>query len=126
MSFLMLLQIPLKYLQLCKNLPTIFSGTYKSYICCVNNDGGSRNCLCKLTLRLRGRQGRCVYISLYRHTFTQPSSNLLCLASLWSGITRDWDGADRRNTLSITSIRMNYSDNTAQASRLRQTFRMLF
>ena len=59
MSFFMLLQIPLKYLQLCKNSPTIFSGTYKSLICCVNNMAGSWNRLWKLTLRLRGRQGRC-------------------------------------------------------------------
>ena len=53
------LQIPLKFFPLCNNLPTIFSGTYKSFICCVNNNGGSRNCLWKLTLRLRDRQGRC-------------------------------------------------------------------
>ena len=47
------------YLPLCNNLQTIFTGTYKSFIFCVNNNGGSRNCLWKLTLRLRDRQGRC-------------------------------------------------------------------
>ena len=57
------LQIPLKCLPLCNNLQTIFSGTYKSFICCVNNNGEIRNRLWKLTLRLRGRQGRCVPIS---------------------------------------------------------------
>ena len=64
MSFLMLLQIPLKYLQLFKNSPTIFSGTYKSFICCVNYMAESWNRLWKLPLRLRGRQGRCEQIPL--------------------------------------------------------------
>ena len=70
MSFLMLLQIPLKYLQLCKNSPTIFSGTYKSLICCVKNMDGSWNRLWKLTLRLRGRQGRCVLFAVYNCSAT--------------------------------------------------------
>ena len=62
---------------LCKNLPTIFSGTYKSYICCVNNDGGSRNCLCKLTLRLKGRQGRC---GLILYLYFPIVSNIIVLS----------------------------------------------
>ena len=83
MSFLMLLQIPLKYLQLCKNSPTIFSGTYKSFICCVNNNGGSKNRLWKLTLRLRGLQGRCGSTlasdpNTRRVETTSSSSSLLC------------------------------------------------
>ena len=56
-------QIPLKFLPLCNNSQTIFSGTYKSFICCVNNNGGSRNCLWKLTLRLRSCKGRCGLIA---------------------------------------------------------------
>ena len=58
-SIFQYLQIPLKFLPLCKNSQTILSGTYKSFICCVNNNRGNRNRLWKLTLRLRGRQGRC-------------------------------------------------------------------
>ena len=83
MSFLMLLQIPLKYLQLFKNSPTIFSGTYKSFICCVNYMAESWNRLWKLPLRLRGRQGRCALVTpLICRVWSQIS--LLPMACCWA------------------------------------------
>ena len=59
MSFLMLLQISLKFWQMCKNSLAIISGTPQFFIRHVNNTRGKWNCHCRLTLRLTGRQGRC-------------------------------------------------------------------
>ena len=59
MSFLMLLQISLKFWQMCKNSLAIISGTPQFFIRHVNNTRGKWNCLCRLTSRLTGRQGRC-------------------------------------------------------------------
>ena len=58
----MLLQIPLKFWQMCKNSPTKISGTPQFFIRHVNNTRGKWNCLWTLTLRLTGRQGRCELI----------------------------------------------------------------
>ena len=70
MSFLMLLQTPLKFWQMCKNSPVKISGTLQFFIRHVNNAGGKWNCLWRLILRLTGRQGRCEY----RHSqpYTPP------------------------------------------------------
>merc|ERR1711884_828313 len=62
MSFLMLLQISLKFWQMCKNSLAIISGTPQFFIRHVNNTRGKWNCHCRLTLRLTGRQGRCVLL----------------------------------------------------------------
>ena len=59
MSFLMLLQIPLKFWQLCKISLAIISGTPQFFIRRVNNTWGRWNCLWWLTLRLTGRQAWC-------------------------------------------------------------------
>ena len=59
MSFLMLLQISLKFWQMCKNSLAIISGTPQFFIRHVNNTRGKWNCHCRLTSRLTGRQGRC-------------------------------------------------------------------
>ena len=61
----MLLQIPLKFWHLCKNFPAKISGTPQFLIRRVNNAGGWWNRLWALTLRLRGRQGRCVRLRVY-------------------------------------------------------------
>ena len=60
MSFLMLLQTPLKFWQMCKKSLAKISGTPQFFIRHVNIGGGRWNCLCTPTSRLTGRQGRCV------------------------------------------------------------------
>merc|ERR1711923_321556 len=55
----MLLQISLKFWQMCKNSLAIISGTPQFFIRHVNNTRGKWNCLWTLTSRLTGRQGRC-------------------------------------------------------------------
>ena len=73
MSFLMLLQIPLKFWHLCKNFPAKISGTPKFFIRRVNNTGGRWNCLWWLTLRLTGRQAWCAVLNpLTEHHWHHP------------------------------------------------------
>ena len=89
MSFLMLLQIPLKFWQMCKNSPVIISGTPQFFIRHVNNAGGRWNCLCTLTSRLTGRQGRCgLKVVLYSQVSSAKltlwwSSKLCCTLCCW-------------------------------------------
>ena len=59
MSFLMFLQTPLKFWQMCKKSLAKISGTPQFFIRHVNNAGGRWNGLWTLTSRLTGRQGRC-------------------------------------------------------------------
>ena len=75
MSFLMLLQIPLKFWQMCKNSLAKISGTPKFFIRCVNNTRGMWNRLWSRTLRLTGRQAWCDIIN--------KSSLPIGLAELW-------------------------------------------
>ena len=59
MSFLMLLQTPLKFWQMCKNSPAKISRTPQFFIRCVNNAERRCNHLWALTWRLTGHQDRC-------------------------------------------------------------------
>ena len=90
MSFLILLQIPLKFWQMCKNSLAIISGTPKFFIRHVNNAGGRWNCLWSLTLRLKGRQGRCGQYQLFFFDFPLLLYPLLLIrhvVSIYSNIS---------------------------------------
>ena len=87
MSFLMLLQIPLKFWQLCKISLAIISGTPQFFIRCVNNTGGRWNCLWWPTLRLTGHQAWCVPIL----TSLMPSSWMASSAMVMFSRAWGWD-----------------------------------
>ena len=75
----MLLEIPLKFWQMCKNSLAIISGTPQFFIRHVNNAGGRWNCLCTLTSRLTGRQGRCASSLLIIISIILSATHLLVL-----------------------------------------------
>ena len=86
----MLLQTPLKFWQLCKNSPAKISGTPQFFIAHVNNAGGRWNCLWSLTLRLKGRQGRCGQYQLFFFDFPLLLYPLLLIrhvVSIYSNIS---------------------------------------
>ena len=75
MSFLMLLQISLKFWQMCKNSLAIISRTPQFFIRHVNNTGGRLNCLWSLTSRLTGPQAWCE-LALKKLKLNQIKSNI--------------------------------------------------
>ena len=84
MSFLMLLQIPLKFWQMCKNSPAIISGTPQFFIRRVNNAWGRWNCLWSLTLRLTGRQAWCAIVCFYPYKVRPRDVSITCCKDISS------------------------------------------
>ena len=92
MSFLMLLQISLKFWQMCKNFPAIISGKPQFFIRRVNYAWGRWNRPRWLTMRLTGRQAWCEWVLL---SVTSPQCPLRDEGDGWRALGGGWGGQPR-------------------------------